>query len=102
MNMGPVCTKCGRPSIALFPSVSPASLVIKSLRDNPGEWSCTQYTLRHQRSGLQIWIANGASFIAGYESKIPFQVGWIDAFRVWWAFRRWQRTCFVNQFTQSS
>lgn len=42
--------------------------VLWSLRNRPEEWSQTEYTLRHDPSGHEFWIANGFWFYGLYGS----------------------------------
>jgi hypothetical protein len=64
-----------------------------SLRDQPAEWNIDRerrYTLDHQPSGLQVWVANGWPFCALWAPE-KLKLGLVGKTRVWLAARAWMR-----------
>lgn len=48
--------------------LSPVGKVIYNSFNNPDEWNTedSDYTITHRKSGIILWIANGAFFFDGY------------------------------------
>jgi len=65
-----------------------------SLREQPAEWTIDperRYTIDHQSSGVQIWVANGWPFCALWAPE-KLKLGLVGKTRVWVASWRWMRT----------
>jgi len=70
-----------------------AGKIAASIRKQPTDWHidpARRYTLDHEASGLQVWVANGWAFCAIYAPE-KLKLGLIGRTRVWLAASAWLR-----------
>lgn len=71
--------------------------VLRKLCERPQNWEFGHYTARH-KSGLEIWIANGASFLEEHTcSSQPFRPNYADKHRCY----RLLKECALRQLEMS-
>jgi hypothetical protein len=68
--------------------------IIRSMDEHPEDWSRATFTLKHQRSGLEVWTGMGFSFYGIYRRspEANIQFNFVDRIRMSFALARWKRT----------
>lgn len=67
-------------------------LIIESIENHPEQWAMGLYTFKHESSGLQLWIANGAGSMHTEECSARLNLGDRRGKQeIWDAYRKWQR-----------
>ena len=62
--------------------LSDVGIELSALLQRKEEWTCGKYSLRHEPSGLELWISNGAPFLR--IEAYPDALGFVDRQLLWW------------------
>jgi Tfp pilus assembly protein PilV len=68
---------------------SAAAKLVEDMENNPEDWVFGQYTFTNKKLDVQIWVANGMSFLDSHEGHgPPFSL--TDKFLLWSRIKRAQ------------
>jgi len=64
--------------------------IAKSLRESPEQWEVFLYTITHKLAKIDMWIANGWSFVGPRDGKYWHASMW-EKWQIWRQFKKWRR-----------
>lgn len=80
--------------------LKPATVALYKALQHPEDWKCDSYTAEH-KSGVVLWVGNGAFFFNGYGSEhTPSFTGLLERHVLWYFYKRMLNSSVAQQLAR--